>query len=64
MRLLALSLFFALAACGGIETNLTCEGCFEVQVVRIIGVDTLDTSKGHIRLFDGLISWACLPYRW
>jgi len=52
MRLLVLSLIFALIACAGInETNLTCEDCFEVQVIRIINGDTLDTSRGVIRLY-------------
>ena len=38
-------------ACGGIETNLRCENCFKVRVVRIIDGDTLDTSRGVIRLY-------------
>ncbi|MDA1128798.1 MAG: thermonuclease family protein [Chloroflexi bacterium] len=51
MRLLLLGLSLALAACAGIETDLTCEDCFEVQVIRIIDGDTLDTSRGVIRLY-------------
>ena len=46
-----LSFFIALTACAGIETNLRCEDCFEVQVSRIIDGDTLDTSRGMIRLY-------------
>ena len=45
-----LGLFLAVA-CAGIETNLRCEDCFEVQVDRIIDGDTLDTSRGVIRLY-------------
>ena len=51
MRLLLLGLFLVLAACSGIETKLKCEDCFEVQVVRIIDGDTLDTSRGVMRLY-------------
>lgn len=52
MRFLVLGLFFVLAACARIEeTELRCDGCFEVQVVRVIDGDTLDTSRGVIRLY-------------
>ncbi len=52
MRLILLGLFLSLAACGGLdETNLRCKDCFEVQVVRIIDGDTLDTSRDVIRLY-------------
>ena len=47
-----LGLFFLFAACGGLdETKLRCEDCFEVQVVRVIDGDTLDTSRDVIRLY-------------
>ena len=42
---------FLAVACAGIETNLRCEDCFEDQVIRIIDGDTLDTSRGVIRLY-------------
>ena len=42
---------FLAVACAGIETNLRCEDCFEVQVTRIIDGDTLDTFRGVIRLY-------------
>ncbi|MDA1128794.1 MAG: thermonuclease family protein [Chloroflexi bacterium] len=52
MRLLALSLFFALTACAGVnKTNISCEDCFEVQVIRVIDGGTLDTSRGVVRLY-------------
>ena len=51
MRLLVLGLLLVVAACAGIETNLRCEDCFEVQVTRIIDGDTLDTSRSVIRRY-------------
>ena len=50
MRILVLGLFLVVA-CAGIETNLRCEDCFEVRVDRVIDGDTLDTSRGVIRLY-------------
>ena len=53
MRLCFLSVILALAACTATvaETTLRCADCPEAQVVRIIDGDTLDTSKGRVRLF-------------
>ena len=57
MRLLLLGLFLAIAACTGTndtdiaETSLRCDACPTARVVRIIDGDTLDTSRGRIRLF-------------
>lgn len=53
MRLLALGLFLAFAACtnNAADTALRCANCPEVQVVRIIDGDTLDTTRGRVRLF-------------
>ena len=56
MKLLLLGLFLAFAACTGNGTEfqgtiLRCDGCPTARVVRIIDGDTLDTSRGRIRLF-------------
>lgn len=51
MKLFVIVLFLALAACAGIdETALRCD-CTAAQVVRIIDGDTLDTTRGRVRLF-------------
>ena len=56
MRLFVLGLFFTLAACTGIDgqpsgMTLQCRDCPEVQVTQVIDGDTLDTSRGRVRLF-------------
>lgn len=51
-----IGVFLAVAASTGIdgapeETTLRCIDCPEVQVHRVIDGDTLDTSRGRVRLF-------------
>ena len=43
----------AIAACTStnLETPLRCSDCPEVQVVRVIDGDTLDSTRGRVRLF-------------
>ena len=55
MRMLLLALL-ALVACTAlvstdVDSSLRCTACPEAQVVRIIDGDTLDTSRGRVRLF-------------
>ena len=48
-----ITLFPVFVACFGsaTETSLRCADCAEIQVARMIDGDTLDTSRGRIRLF-------------
>lgn len=52
----AILVFLALLACTTIsddnrESTLRCIDCVEVEVDRVIDGDTLDTSRGRVRLF-------------
>jgi len=52
MRPVLIAMLAALAACSGIrETILRCDDCFEISVVRVIDGDSLDTSRGLMRLY-------------
>ncbi len=52
MRPVLIAMLVALAACSGIrETILRCDDCFEISVVRVIDGDSLDTSRGLMRLY-------------
>jgi len=50
--LVCAALTIAVVACTGIdETTLVCGGCVETSVSRAIDGDTLETSRGLVRLF-------------
>ena len=53
MNAVAISILLILIACTGVtvETSLRCADCAEVQVIRVIDGDTLDTTRGRVRLF-------------
>ena len=56
MRLVLIPLLAAVVACTSIandarETGLRCFDCAEEQVIRVIDGDTLDTTRGRVRLF-------------
>ena len=56
MRLVLIPFLAAIVACTSIandvgDTSLRCLDCAEEQVIRVIDGDTLDTTRGRIRLF-------------
>ena len=56
MRLVLIPLLAAIVACTSIandagETSLRCTDCTDETVIRVIDGDTLDTTRGRVRLF-------------
>ena len=56
MRLVLIPLLAAIVACTSIaneaeETGLRCLDCTDETVIRVIDGDTLDTTRGRVRLF-------------
>ena len=53
MRLVLIPFLTAIVACAGTATEASpkCVDCAENQVIRVIDGDTLDTTRGRVRLF-------------